>query len=199
MAITRARTSSVAQGPTTRKTISGGNDIILPGGYESIATTTVGSGGQSTVTFSSIQTSWTHLQLRIFAKTNRALNRDGILITINSDSGNNYTAHGLYGDGANPFTDAGTARTSNIVYRASGNSGATDIFGTMIIDFLNYKDTNKYKTLRSLGGVDLNGSGEVNFYSGLWLNSNAITSISLAPAVGTSFLQHSQFDLYGIK
>jgi hypothetical protein len=86
-----------------------------------------------------------------------------------------------------------------IAYRASGNTSASNIFGAIILDFLDYADTNKFKTMRSLGGVDLNGAGEVNFYSGMYSSTNAISGITLAPGVGTNFLQYSSFALYGIK
>ena len=56
-------------------------DIRIPGkqystpvlnSYESIATVTVGAGGTSTITFSSIPTGYTHLQIRGIAQIGRA-------------------------------------------------------------------------------------------------------------------------------
>jgi hypothetical protein len=180
--------------------ILGVGAAVSASSFESIATTTVGASSVSSIDFNSISGTYKHLQLRILAKTDRALNRDGIVIRFNSDSGNSYTRHGLYGDGAATGAEGTSAATNNtIAYRASGNSSATNIFGAIIIDLLDYSNTNKYKTMRSLGGVDLNGSGEIDFYSGLWLSTSAITSINLAPAVGTNFLQYSSFALYGVK
>jgi hypothetical protein len=71
-------------------------------------------------------------------------------------------------------------------------------FGTFILDILDYKDTNKYKTARSLDGSDANGSGEISLRSGSWRNTAAITSITLTPT-GTGIAQYSSFALYGIK
>jgi hypothetical protein len=72
------------------------------------------------------------------------------------------------------------------------------LFGTVIIDILDYANTNKYKTQRSLGGNDRNGAGYIDFSSGNWRNTNAITSIDIKALYGTGFAQYSHFALYGI-
>ena len=170
------------------------------GAYDSIATTIVGSGGASSISFTSIPATYTHLQIRMIAKTDRALNRDAVLVTFNSDTTAAYTRHGVYGDGSAVYAEGTSAYTTSMVaYRASGNSSATNIFGAINLDILDYSNTNKFKTMRSLGGVDFNGSGEVNFYSGMYSSTNAVSTITFVPAVGTNFLQYSSFALYGIR
>ena len=52
--------------------------------------------------------------------------------------------------------------------------------------------------MRSLGGYDANGSGNVGLFSGVWMNTAAITSISLLSDSGNQE-QYTQFALYGIK
>ena len=47
-----------------------GNPVIMPGSYESIATVTVGSGGAASVEFTSIPSTYTHLQIRAIVRTN---------------------------------------------------------------------------------------------------------------------------------
>ncbi len=167
--------------------------------YESIATTTVGSGGSSSITFSSIPSTYTHLQIRCIARTNRASSGDYIAGTFNSDSGSNYSYHILYGTGAAVGAASGTSTSSLDIERIAGNSASANVFGAVIIDILDYKNTNKYKTIKSLGAYDSNGSGEIQLISNNWRNTNAITSINLVPGIGTSFLQYSSFALYGIK
>ena len=174
----------------------------LPKSFESIATTTVGAGGSSSVTFSSIPSTYTHLQVRILGQDNgastsaRALN-----VRFNSDTGNNYAYHDVYGDGSSTAVNA-TATTNLIFcgYFSESGSGAS-IFGTTIIDILDYANTNKYKTLRSLTGYDANGSGRVGLQSGLWQNTAAISSLSfdIRGDLSGSFSQYSHFALYGIK
>jgi hypothetical protein len=199
MAITRARTSSVAQGPSTRKTVLGGNDVILGGSYDAIGTAVVGAGGQSTITFSSIPSTYKHLQVRISARTNRAATVDPMNLRFNSDSGSSYAHHAVYGDGASTAAEGLATQTGIKFYRAAGNSATSEIFGMAIVDILDYANTSKNKTVRYLGGIDQNGSGEVFLGSGLFYVTNAITTLTITPFVGTSFNQYSQFDLYGIK
>ena len=86
-----------------------------------------------------------------------------------------------------------------MIYGLAGNNSSASTFGTFIVDILDYKDTNKYKTIRGLAGTDNNGSGSVYFSSGLWMSTSAITRIDLAPNAGTLFNQNSSFALYGIK
>jgi len=168
--------------------------------FESIATTTVGSGGAADVEFTSIPATYTHLQLRAIARTNYSGGvTDTLVIRINSDTGNNYAWHQVGGNGSSAFAQSGT--TTNLIYAsyiASSTSG-TSVFGASIIDILDYANTNKYKTLRNLTGEDRNGGGDLTLGSGLWQNTNAITSIKLTQGEGTSFAQYSHFALYGIK
>jgi hypothetical protein len=165
--------------------------------FESIATTTVGAGGAASVTFSSIPSTYSHLQIRLIGRTNRATILDNVKITFNSDTAANYTEHGLYGDGASAASYASTSVTGAAAYRLAGGNATSGIQGAIIIDILDYANTNKYKTLRALGGCDLNGSGELYLNSGLWQNTSAISNIVLTP-VGT-LQQYSSFALYGLK
>lgn len=165
--------------------------------YESIATTTVGS-NVSEITFSSIPQTYTHLQFRLITRTNRGTAEDAFRITINDDTNAaNYNAHGVYGDGSsvvafNVDTDVGWAG----FYPT--NSGSS-VFGGGIMDFLDYANTNKAKTMRHLGGYDANGSGYIVFSSSLWTSTAAITKIKFTFDSASSFTQYSQLALYGIK
>jgi hypothetical protein len=168
--------------------------------FESIATVTVGSGGAASAEFTSIPGTYTHLQVRMFAKTDRALNRDGVRMRMNSVStGSPYAWHGLYGDGASALVDGGANLNEIVTFRAAGNTSATNIWGGLIIDVLDYANTNKNTTIRCLGGVDLNGAGEIWLSSGLWNNTSAITTLTFTPNIGSNFLQYSHFALYGCK
>jgi len=171
---------------------------ISTNSYESIQTVTVGAGGQASATFTSIPSTYSHLQIRIMGRTDRSAVYDAVRLRFNSDTGANYTEHGLYGDGVTIASYGAASATGSYVYRIAGGSAPSNTQGGIIIDILDYANTNKYKTLRSLGGVDANTSGgNLYFNSGLWMNTAAITNIELTP-IG-SFQQYSQFALYGIK
>lgn len=166
--------------------------------YESIATVSVGAGGTSTVTFSSIPATYAHLQLRVIARSNNAGNIIyGAASKANNDSGSNYTYHFLYGNGSSAQAIAATSQTSLNIVTQVGNGFTSNVFAANVIDILDYANTNKYKTFRILSGADGNGSGQIQFNSALWMSTSAINSISFTG--GDTFLQYSHFALYGIK
>jgi hypothetical protein len=169
----------------------------LPGSYESIATTTVGAGGSSSISFTSIPSTYKHLQIRAiqFCGTT-AYNT---LIRYNSDSGNNYASHYLEGNGSTVGSGTGYGAPP-INYGAIGEArGGTTYPDVFVCDILDYTNTNKYKTARSLCGYDANGSGLAAFRSSLWMSTSAVTSITIQNDAFANFTQYSQFALYGIK
>lgn len=169
--------------------------------YESIATVTVGAGGSSSISFSSIPNTYKHLQIRAIAKSNRAVYVDDLGMRLNSDTGSNYSFHRLYGYGSGtPGADAGANQTSmNIGQIAGGTVNNSSGMGGVVIDLLEYTNTNTNKTIRALTGYDDNGQGAMQFASGNWRSTSAVTSITLLPLIGTTISQFSQFALYGIK
>jgi len=175
---------------------------VAPNSYESISTVTVGAGGSSPISFSSIPSTYKHLQIRLLAQTNRAASVDSLQLNFNSDTGSNYSWHTVQGDGSNANALGYATQTYARIGDGTigGATGSGGYFGVGVIDILDYASTNKNKTIRGLTGVDENGAGRVGLGSGLWQNSStAISSISIAPQAGTLFLQYSSFALYGIK
>jgi len=171
--------------------------------YESIATVTVGGGGASDVTFTSIPSTFKHLQIRYLCQTNRSGSAiDSVLYQFNGDTASNYWWHNLYSPGGTIVAgDAGGAATRIIpvVNATATTTAGANVFGVGVIDILDYTNS-KYKTLRGLAGSNSNTpSGNIGFGSGLWSNTSAITSIRIAMVQGTLFSQYSSFALYGIK
>jgi hypothetical protein len=171
--------------------------LTPPSSYASIATVTVGSGGASSITFSSIPSTYTHLQLRGISRGGYAESDDTIYATFNGDTAANYSFHNLLGNNS-AGANAGTSQSNIQIARIAEASLTSNDFATAVIDILDYTNTNKYKTTRSLSGWDGNGSGDIRLISGNWRSTSAITSITLTPGSG-SFLQYTQFALYGIK
>jgi len=165
--------------------------------YESIATVTVGSGGSSSVTFSSIPSTYTHLQIRAISKDSRIFANTAFSMRFNSDTGSNYSNHGITGDGTSASAYGGANETEIGLGNSSGGTNA-NIFGVQIVDILDYTNTNKYTTVRTLGGHDQNGSGILGLFSGNWRNTAAVTSITIIP-LAANIKEYSQFALYGIK
>jgi hypothetical protein len=165
-------------------------------GFVSIATVTVGSGGQANIEFTGIPSTYTHLQLRgILKRTSGSFDVD--TFQFNGDTGSNYTYHNLYGDG----TSVGNSGSGNVTVCyglvTPGTTQGAGNFNSFVLDILDYKNTNKFKTARSISGTDSNGSGYPWMSSSAWRNTNAITSIKFTPASG-NYEQYTSIALYGV-
>lgn len=165
--------------------------------YESIATVTVGSGGSSTISFSSIPSTYKHLQVRLSLKGSLTDVGIDVFTSINSDttSGNYYSHYLGTNGGGGTFQGA----NANRYFGAMPGSTSTNIFSGVVMDFLDYTNTNKYKTGRCIYGYDMNGSGYTTLQSVLWKNTSAINTLTFTSATGGNFQQYSQASLYGIK
>jgi hypothetical protein len=180
--------------------------LVAPpvGDFESIATTTVGSTPISTITFSSIPQTYKHLQIRGICKSAETANTEqAIYVNFNSDTGANYSRHGMYGTGS-ALTAYGTGFTATFgISGASSTSNAAQVgmFGVSIMDILDYTSGTKLKTTRAIWGTEYNSSvGVLLSGSFAWNDSSAITSIRLQiVGAGPNFVEHSSFALYGIK
>lgn len=162
----------------------------------------VGSGGSASISFSSIPSTYKHLQIRYLARDTSADN-DGnsVILRFNSDSGTNYVRHYMLGTGTSALSGAVTSTTGIDGGLIQGGGGLATCYSAGVIDILDYTSTSKYKTVRSLSGNSTNASTAVNyveFESGLWLNTAAITSVTISSNSG-NLAQYSSFALYGIK
>ena len=202
MAITSLSTSSLVSGVKRRRVW---DQTATTDGFFQIATTTLGS-ATSTVTFSSIPADYTHLQIRASYQTSRVTYPlDKIFIRFNSDSGSNYSCHNLKSDGSS--ASSGAENSTQIVDADSSSTTAASgglVFGPLIMDILDYANTNKYKTILMLKGFDTNGTvsgygGRVGLISGNWRSTSAITSITFTVDNAANYSANSKFSLYGIK
>jgi len=182
--------------------------MILPGifasqmsghlsNYVSLQTVTVGSGGASSVVFSSIPSGYTHLQLRYLARNSAAQTVNDLNIFLNSDTTTTgYNQHRMYGNGSGVTSQFNTATGIGFL---SGNSTTSTVFCVGVVDFLDYTNTNKYKTIRSISGFEDNASGYGAIYSVLRQDTTPISTITLKDNGGTNLAQYSSFALYGVK
>jgi hypothetical protein len=173
---------------------AGGIEI---GDFAPISTVTVGSGGQANIEFTSIPSTYTHLQFRgILKRTSGSFDVD--TFQFNGDTASNYSYHNLYADG----TSVGVSGSGTVPFCygivTPGSTQGTSNFGVFILDILDYANTNKYKTARSLSGTDSNGSGYSWFSSSSWQSTSVISSIKFTPASG-SYAQYTSIALYGVK
>lgn len=169
------------------------------GAYESIATVN-GTGASSTVTFSSIPSTYKHLQIRWIAKDTTGTTVANLRITCNGITGTSYAFHQLYGDGS-VVTATGNASAAYSNAGVIRSTATADVMSAGIIDIHDYASTTKNKTFRCFSGSDANTgttADRVYLVSGLLMSTNAISSIDLI-TTGTFFTTTSTFSLYGIK
>jgi hypothetical protein len=161
--------------------------------YESIQTVS-GTGSSNTLSFTVIPGTYSHLQIR-------GVNNDStgyfVYAQFNSDTASNYTIHQLYGDGTN--VGAFGAGSQTYIYAGVGGYGGTSYVAPLILDILDYANTNKFKTCRMITGFDSNGAYTpyVQSNTGLWRSTSAITQIDLK--MTGNFSTTATFALYGIK
>lgn len=167
------------------------------GAYDSIATTN-GTGSSSTITFSSIPSTYTHLEIRYIARTTGAYVYEDSKWRFNSQT-SGYAFHVLSGDGATASASASTSTAYIGVGLTTGSTGTASAYSAGVVSILDYANTSKNKTYRILTGEDRNGAGHVQLGSGLYsANTNAISSITIDTISG-NWTTDSQFALYGIK
>ena len=173
--------------------------------YDSIATV-VGNGSASTLTLSSIPSTYKHLQLRISARDARSTDNDTFQMYFNSDAGagspNNYSRHALRGNGTSASAYSVVQQSGDCIGLHVGPAANSlgSVFSAGVVDILDYTNTNKFKTVRSLGGYDTNGGASfVELVSSLWNSTSAITSITFFNNGSSAWTSSTQFSLYGIR
>ncbi len=173
--------------------------------FESIATVTVGAGGQSTaIAFTSIPSTYKHLQFRYILRSTSGSGAFNTTCIFNSNSTSaNYAGHRLQGNGT---AAASGAQTGNgwawFGAYTNGTEAGANIFSVGVVDILDYANTNKAKTIRSIGGYDANGSGYAMMTSSMWTQTDAINRVDIRFETSPStypFAQYSQIALYGVK
>lgn len=169
------------------------------GSYDLLETEIL-TGSQASVTFSSLNstygTDYQHLQIRMTGRCTTASTSDEeVFMQLNSDSGSNYASHRLRGSGSTVTSTAYATQTklrAGFIPRDNETSG---MFGATVIDILDPFETTKNTTIRLLSG---SGALGIYLFSGVWLNTSALTTILLYPEIN-SFVTGSRFGLYGLK
>jgi hypothetical protein len=163
----------------------------MPLTYEPIATTTLGS-ASSTITFSSIPSSYTDLRISFVARA--SANYIRFRLRFNGDTGNNYDFMYLVGTRSNAVASI----SSGLPYIQA------DLDGTIIaqpsfylLDIFSYLGSNK-KTCLISSNEDKDSTGRVSVIGSLWNSTSAITSITIYSDTST-FATGTIATLYGIK
>jgi len=166
----------------------------MPAGatYEPIATTTLSS-TSSSISFSSISSSYTDLRLIFNPINNSSVSTSGLNLRFNS-SATGYSQTYIQGNGSTASSNRNTSGA--YAYLNDGQLIGTSKQQFIILDIFSYAGSTNKTFLETLAS-DFNGSGSVIRYVHLWANTAAISSIQLTSselmAIGTTAT------LYGIK
>jgi len=168
--------------------------------YTLIAKVTVGSGGSSTVSFTSIPSTYNNLQVLYMARCDHASTRQNLYINFNSDTtASNYSWNGIYGyySGGSNQT-GGNNGAYKIVGDVSGANSAANAFVNGSVFIGGY--TSSYK--KNVWGDPALHSTDTDIfrsqYNNTWTGTGSISTIDFTLANG-SFVQNTTFYLYGIS
>jgi hypothetical protein len=159
---------------SSKSTVASDTGAMFP-----IQNIVLSAGSASSITFSNIPNTYTHLQLRFLtipATANSTVMRVG---NGSIDTNSNYAKHSLNGNGTN----------------ATGQGFATQSY----FNLMGYRVSASTIYPSVLSGFDANGSGEIQLNSGLWASTSAINTIRIFNEGGGNLSQYSAVALYGIK
>jgi hypothetical protein len=164
--------------------------------YESIATVTVGSGGASSIDFTSIPATYTDLCLKFSVRTNRATITAELLRVDFNGSSSSQSSRLLEGSGTS-VSSFSLSTTQVAVGTTSASTASTFSNGELYIP--NYAGSAN-KSISADSVAENNATtGPLYLGAGLWSNTAAITSISLTSTISTTIQQYSTATLYGIS
>lgn len=158
-----------------------------------ISAVTVGSGGASTIDFTSIPQTYTDLCLKISARNSDTGTANNLYVGFNGST-SNQSARKLVGNGSS----ASSSTDGNIIVNMTAASATANTFNNAEIYIPNYTSSNN-KSI-SMDSVNENNAADATsrLEAGLWSITAAITSINLSGQSG-NFVQYSTAYLYGIK
>jgi hypothetical protein len=162
------------------------------------------SSATNPVSFTSIPSTYTHLQLRWNARSTYAGTSSSIYFIINNKTAaTDWSHHELYASGTGALSRNSAASTNSPILPAAipANTGLANTYGVGIIDIADYTNTTKRKVFRAFYGQNQNATtqGVVGIGGGQPITlavTDPITQLDLYfdgnGAIGSSF------NLYGI-
>jgi hypothetical protein len=171
-----------------------------PGGYVLLSEQVLASPASS-VTFSSIPSTYRNLRLVISGRCSASQTDDGVYLQFNSDTGANYSRQYLVASVASLSAGQSVSSSSGLaIGDVSCGTALANAAGSSIMDIPNYSGTTFLKTaVGTSGGVSATGGAggiRVFTFSGFWNSTAAINSILVQLSGGSNFVAGSVFDLY---
>ena len=160
------------------------------------------------ITFDSIPATYEHLKIIGTGQSDAASATDNVKLTLNGDTGSNYSFHYIGGEGTSEWLGktAGVAYwlfPYNINGANSASSGSIQMYDTFSCIIYDYANTNKNTSFEGLaqgkGNAAMVGSSAyITQHTGVWDSTVAVTSISFTTNQG-DWLRGTEISLYGLK
>jgi len=156
---------------------------------------TVLTGTQASITWTSIPQTYTDLKIICSIRTNGSGSWQNIYVRFNGSSTDYYNRY-LQGNGSSLGTGtAGGGMIGDLIQ----NSQQASTFAIAETYIPQYTTSSNYQPFSGEGIVDINTSTSFQqINSNNWAQNAAITSITVIPNNGDSWVQYSTFYLYGI-
>lgn len=165
-----------------------------------LITRTVITSSQSSFDFTNIPATYTDLCILFSLRGSTPYNTSPHNMRFNGDTSSNYKETLLYGAGTS--FDVGANASTQFGYPGivPGSIATGGSFGSGRIYIANYRSSNYKSVIADAVSEHASAADGWQYMSALsWNNTSAITSISLYPDPGQSWLSQSSVSLYGIK
>jgi hypothetical protein len=164
--------------------------------FQLIASSTVGSGGASSIDFSSIPSTYDDLCVKISSRDTYSGPALEVFLRLNNNSNNIYTYRRLQGSGSAASSQTG-GDTKMFVGGHPGATAASDTFCNIEVYIPNYLSSSS-----KILSVDATFSNNIStsygyFNAGYTSDTSAVNRVTLL--CQTNFAQNSTAYLYGIK
>lgn len=160
-----------------------------------LISTAYGNGSSTSITFSSIPSTFKHLQIRATVNLVGSSPSNLLLMQLNSDTGANYSWHQLIAANSSVTSSSGTSQ--NFI-RLGYPGYNTNDFSAMVCDIFDYANTTTAKTTRTMMGVVPSSNDKIQLMSGRRGSTEAISTIKLYSSLSTAIASGTRFSLYGV-
>lgn len=150
------------------------------------------SGSTSTITFSSIPSTYTDVKLIANIRDANTTVGDNLIIRFNSDSTTNYSYVSISSSGATA-SSATTTNATNLISKIKTAIDIANTFSYFEMYISNYNSTST-KPIFIVDAWD-----NLDIWASQWRGTSGITSITLTNSSASNFVANSTFYLYGIK
>lgn len=164
--------------------------------YKLISSATVGAGGATTISFTSIPQTFTDLCLKLSARVESSLIYSNATLAFNGTT-TGYSNIRLTGNGSTASSSTITGANFLYIGEVSGNASTSNTFGNLEVYIPNYTSANHKSASSDLASETDGTTAYAGLHAHLWANTSAITSMTIGQG-HTTFLQYTTATLYGI-